>query len=87
MTRETRATCTRALYARLDFLERDVRDNADFYDRDDWRGQIHRKNAARKIVAIRRALAELRFVDWAKGGDDAFLDWQDLEHERAKEVA
>ena len=65
MTRETRATCTRALYDRLDFLERDVRDNADFYDKDDWRGQMHRKNTAREIAAIRRALKELRFVDWA----------------------
>lgn len=88
MTRETRATCTRALYARLDALERDTRDNPDYYDRDTWRGQIHRKNAAREIVAIRRALAELRFVEWAKGdGSDAFLDWQDREHERAREVA
>ena len=88
MTRETRATCTRALYDRLDFLERDVRDNGDFYDRTTWRGQVHRKNAAREIVAIRRALAELRFVDWAKGdGSDAFLDWQDREAERAREVA
>ena len=64
MTRETRATCTRALYARLDALERDIRDNADFYDRTTWRGQIHRKNAAREIVLIRRALAELRFIEW-----------------------
>ena len=66
MTRETRATCTRALYERLDFLERDVRDNADFYDKADWRGQQHRKNAAREILSIRRALKELRFIDWAK---------------------
>jgi hypothetical protein len=65
VTRETRATCTRALYDRLDFLERDVKDNADFYDKDDWRGQVHRKSVAIEILSIRRALRELRFVDWA----------------------
>ena len=65
MTRETRATCTRALYARLDALENERRWNPDYYDKDSWRGQIHRKNAAREIVLIRRALAELRFVEWA----------------------
>ena len=65
MTQETRATCTRALYDRLDFLERDVKDNADFYDKDDWRGQVHRKSVAFEIRAIRRALRELQFVEWA----------------------
>jgi hypothetical protein len=64
MTRETRATCTRALYDRLDFLERDVKDNADFYDKDDWRGRQHRKKVAREIRSIRSALSELRFLDW-----------------------
>lgn len=64
MTRETRATCTRALYERMDFLERDVRDNGDFYDKSDWRGQIHRKSVAVEIMAIRRALRELQFIEW-----------------------
>lgn len=64
MTAETRATCRDALYARLAFLERDVRDNADFYDRHDWRGQQHRRKVAVEMRAIRRALAELRFIDW-----------------------
>jgi hypothetical protein len=65
MTRETRATCTRALYDRLDFLQRDVQMNSDFYDRHDWRGQVHRKSVAVEIRSIRRALKELRFVEWA----------------------
>ena len=68
MTRETRATCTRALYDRLDFLERDVKDNADFYDKDDWRGQLHRKRVAVEIHDIRSALRELRFLDWRLRG-------------------
>ena len=68
MTRETRDTCRAALYARMEFLERDVRDNADFYDRHDWRGQQHRKAVADELRAIRRALVELRFIDWGMRG-------------------
>lgn len=68
MTAETRATCRDALYARMEFLARDVRDNADFYDRHDWRGQQHRKAVAREIRAIRSALVELRFIDWGLRG-------------------
>ena len=68
MTAETRATCREALYARMEFLERDVRDNADLYDRQDWRGQQHRKAVAAELRAIRRALVELRFIDWGMRG-------------------
>jgi hypothetical protein len=65
MTRSTRATCTRALYARLEALDDDLRTNTDYYDRHDWRGQIHRKRAAAEIMEIRAALRELRFIEWA----------------------
>ena len=60
MTPATRATCTRALYDRMDAIQRDIHDNADWYDRDDWRGRMHRLDAARELRAIRRALVELR---------------------------
>ena len=68
MTSETRATCREALYARMEFLERDVKQNGDFYDKDDWRGQQHRKRVAVELRAIRAALAELRFIDWGMRG-------------------
>ena len=65
MTRATIATCTKALYDRLDALDSDLRTNTDYYDRETWRGQVHRLRAAREIREIRRALRELRFVEWA----------------------
>jgi hypothetical protein len=65
VTRATIATCTKALYDRLDAIDRDLRDNADYFDRTTWRGHIHRVRAAREIREIRRALRELRFVEWA----------------------
>ena len=60
MNRETRATCTRALYDRMDAIQRDIHDNADHFARDDWRGRMHRIDAARELRAIRRALVDLR---------------------------
>ena len=68
MTAETRATCRDALYARLEALQNDLRTNSDYYDRHDWRGQQHRKAVAVELRAIRRALAELRFIDWGMRG-------------------
>lgn len=65
-TRSTRATCTRALYVRLEALDNDLRTNQDYFSRNSWRGQIHRKRAAAEILSIRRALKELRFIEWAK---------------------
>lgn len=67
MNLSTRATCTRALYARLAFLDNDVRDNWDYYRKDDWRGQIHRRRVAAEIREIRAALRELQFIDWSRG--------------------
>jgi hypothetical protein len=64
MTRSTRATCTRALYARLEALDNDLRDNADYYAKGDWRTELHRKRAAVEILEIRAALRELRFIEW-----------------------
>lgn len=64
MTRATLATCTRALYARLEALDNDIRTNGDYYRRSDWRGQIHRKRAAAEILSIRRAIKELRLIEW-----------------------
>lgn len=68
MTAETRATCRDALYARMDFLERDVKQNSDYYDRHDWRGQQHRKAVADELRRIRKALTELSFIDWGRRG-------------------
>ena len=67
MTISTRATCTRALYARLEALDNDIRDNSDYYAKGNWRGEIHRRRAASEIRDIRAALRELRFIDWARG--------------------
>ena len=67
MTFATRATCTRALYARLAFLDNDIRDNWDYYAKGDWRGDLHRRRAAAEIREIRAALRELRFIDWSRG--------------------
>lgn len=64
MTRSTLAICTKALYARLEALDNDLRDNGDYYSRDSWRGQVHRKQAAVEILEIRAALKELRFIEW-----------------------
>ena len=60
MTPATRATCTRALYDRMGAVQSDLRTNADYFDRHDWRGRMHRLDAARELRAIRRALRELR---------------------------
>jgi hypothetical protein len=65
VTPATRATCTKALHDRLDAIDSDLRTNTDYYDRETWRGRVHRLRAAREIREIRRALRELRFVEWA----------------------
>lgn len=65
MTPETRATILDALATRHDTLIEDLRmRRLDWYARGDWRGDLHRKQMARDLMAVRRARREIRPRPW-----------------------
>ena len=55
------AVIVEALCTRLGLLIEDKADNPCTYVKGDWQGDIHRKRMARRIVALRGALRQVRW--------------------------
>ena len=65
MTPETRGIAVEAIEYRLDSLINSIRKHRfAHYRKGDWRGDIHRRDAARDLRAMRSALRELKPRPW-----------------------
>lgn len=67
MTPETRDVAAEAVEYRLDSLVDSIRTHRyDHYLKGDWRGDIHRRDAARDLRGLRKALRELKPQKWPR---------------------